>query len=173
MKRAVLLALLLLATSAGGQTSRFNTGYEEPKVWTEKQDIIPPAFPSEATLQQIYVGAVATNTYFIDTATLTLDDDAVVRYVLVVRTSGGATNVTFEGMHCETRRWKHYATGRSDKTWSVSRAAHQDWRPIENKPTNPHHAALSRNFFCPQGNPIRSADDGREALRKGKHPNAI
>jgi hypothetical protein len=95
-----------------------------------------------------------------------------VRYALVVKTTGGATNVSFEGIHCKNRSWKLYATGRSDGAWVKSPASRADWRPIENRPVNRHHAALSRDYFCPAGIPIRSAEDGRNALRLGKHPNA-
>jgi hypothetical protein len=70
--------------------------------------------------------------------------------------------------------WKHYATGNRDGgTWTKSRAARIEWRPIENKPVNRHHAALSRDLFCPQGNAINTADEGRNALRLGVHPNSI
>lgn len=180
MKRFALLALLAMASTVGAQAPKsgmdyapqYNSDADESKQFQELQDVAPPAFPADATLLQVDVGPAATNKYFIDGATLSLGDDGVVRYVLVVKTSGGATNVSFEGMHCATRSWKHYATGRSDKTWTVSRAARREWRPVENKPTNPHHAVLSRTFFCPQGNPISSADDGRNALRMGKHPNS-
>jgi hypothetical protein len=171
--------LLFLATSFGAaaqfpdQSSRFNTNYEEPEAWSELENIPPPAYPGDDSLLEIYVSPIATNRYFIDTASLTIKGDGVVRFVLVIKTAGGATNVSFEGIHCATRRWKHYASGRSDRAWTISRAARQEWRPIENKPTNPHHAVLSRSYFCPQGNPITSADDGRNALRLGRHPNSI
>ena len=176
---AVLPVFLVLATAFGAAaqspdtSSRFNTNYEEPEAWSELENVQPPAFPGDDSLLEIYVSPIATNRYFVDTASLSIEGDGVVRFVLVVKTAGGATNVSFEGMHCATRRWKHYATGRSDKTWTISRAARQEWRPIENKPTNPHHAVLSRSFFCPQGYPITSADDGRNALRLGRHPNSI
>lgn len=181
MKRVVLLALPVLAAAAGAQAPKsgldyapkYNSDADESEQFQELQNVPPPAFPAEATLVQIDLGPAATNKYFIDAATLAVGEDGVVRYVLVVRTAGGATNISFEGMHCATTSWKHYASGRSDKTWTVSRAARKDWRPIENKPTNPHHAVLSRSFFCPQGNPITSAEDGRNALRLGKHPNSV
>ncbi len=181
MKRLALLLVLALSASAGAQAPKtaldyapqYNSDADESKQVEEARDVAPPAFPGDATLVEIDLGPAATNKYYIDAATLALGDDGVVRYVLVVKTSGGATNVTFEGMRCETLSWKHYASGRSDKTWTISRAARQDWRPIEKKPTNPHHAVLSRSFFCPQGNPIKSADDGRNALRLGRHPNSI
>ena len=145
---------------------------EDENAWQE-QAIEPPAFPRQENLKEFYVSALATNKYFIDASTLAVGADGVVRYVLVVQTSGGATNVSFEGIRCRERSWKHYATGRSDgATWAMSRAARNDWRPIENKPVNRHHAALSRDLFCPSGSAIQSADEGRNALRLGKHPNA-
>lgn len=148
-------------------------GEQEEKPWQELE-IEPPAFPREENLREFYVSPVATNKYFIDASTLAVGTDRVVRYVLVVKTSGGATNVSFEGIRCNEGVWKHYATGRSDTaTWTKSRVARFDWRPIENKPVNRHHAALSRDLFCPLGNAIVTADEGRNALRLGKHPNAI
>jgi hypothetical protein len=76
--------------------------------------------------------------------------------------------VTFEGIRCDVREYKLYATGRYDRTWSPLLAG--QWRPIQYKDRNRHHAVLSRDFFCPNGLPIRSADEGRDALRRGKHP---
>jgi hypothetical protein len=108
--------------------------------------------------------------FFVDASTLNVGSDGVVRYALVVRTSGGAVNITYEGMRCSAREYRIYASGRKEGIWTEARRS--DWRPIENKPVNRHHAALSREFFCPGGTPIRSADEGREALRLGKHPEA-
>lgn len=181
MKYWAALLLAGLVASAVAQTTdsygRFvpkaYQGDEEETTWQELE-VEPPAFPKQENLREFYVSAVATNKYFIDASTLNVGTDGVVRYVLVVQTSGGATNVSFEGIRCKERSWKHYATGRSDNgTWTLSRAAHMEWRPIENKPVNRHHAALSRDMFCPKGNAIQTADEGRNALRLGKHPNSI
>jgi hypothetical protein len=175
---AALILAGLVASAAAQTVDRYGRfvpkayqGDEEEKPWQELE-IEPPAFPKQEDLREFYVSAVATNKYYIDASTLAVGSDGVVRYVLVVRTSGGATNVSFEGINCKELSWKHYATGGSDSTWTKSRAAHSEWRPIENKPVNRHHAALSRDFFCPQGNVINTADEGRNALRLGKHPNS-
>lgn len=141
---------------------------DEP-AWAEEL-VTPPALPKEADLIEFYVSAVTANRFFIDGSTLAIGKDGVVRYVLVVKTSGGATNVSFEGIRCKTGEYRLYASGRADGTWGLARIA--DWRPIENKPVNRHHAALSRELFCPQAAPIDSPEDGREALRRGKHPRA-
>lgn len=180
MKRLMTVFLLAgVVASAAAQTVDAYGRYvpksyqsdEEEEPWQE-MEIEPPTFPRQENLIEFYVSAVATNKYFIDASTLAVGSDGVVRYVLVVKTSGGATNVSFEGMYCKERTWKHYATGRSDNTWVKSRATRIEWQPIENKPVNRHHAALSRDLFCPMGVAIKTADEGRNALRLGKHPNA-
>jgi len=180
MKRWVACLLAVVVAGAAAQTSGpsaygrqvLNPNFEEPEAWQEQQEVEPPTFPRQESLREFYVSAVATNTYMIDESTLAVGADQVVRYVLVVKTSGGATNISFEGIHCMELRWKHYATGRSDGTWMKSRAIRSEWRPIENKPVNRHHAALSRDYFCPAGSAISTADEGRNALRLGKHPNS-
>lgn len=140
---------------------------EEDPVRMEEA-VAPPSFPKDADLLEFYAGPATANRFFVDASTLNPGKDGIVRYVLVVRTSGGATNVTFEGIRCKTREYKIFATGRADGTWAATRIS--DWRRIENKPINWHHTALNRDLFCPFANPINSAEEGRDALRRGKHP---
>ncbi len=142
---------------------------DAPK-WAE-EEVSLPAFPQEANLRQFYVSEATAHKFYIDASTLSVGNDGVVRYVLVVRTSGGATNISFEGIHCERRELKNYASGRQDGTWTKARKS--EWRPIENKPINRQHAALSRDLFCPNGLPIQSQSEGVEALRLGKHPQTM
>ncbi|MDK9702887.1 MAG: CNP1-like family protein [Sulfuritalea sp.] len=181
MKFSGLLVLSAVALSAAAQDrdvsrggrptqNAFNPNIEDPGPWKEQREVEPPAFPKAEDLREIYVSATAANKFLIDASTLAVGTDGVVRYVLVVKTSGGATNVSFEGINCRDLRWKHYATGRSDGTWTISRAVRNDWRPIETKALNAHHAALSHDLFCPTGRAIKTADEGRNALRLGRHP---
>ena len=167
---AITCLLVSVAHAQYDSKSRFNNNYVEEEPWKEGETEIP-AFPQDDALAQIYVSQIATNTYLIDPTTLQVGSDGVVRYVLVVRTSGGAKNISFEGIHCKELKWKLYATGHRDGTWSKARLS--EWRPIENKPVNRHHAALSREYFCPSGSNIMSADEGRNALRLGHHPSVI
>lgn len=138
--------------------------------WAEAE-VALPAFPQEANLRPFYVSEMTTHKFLIDASSLSVGKDGVVRYVLVVHTRGGATNISFEGIRCESRELKIYAIGRQDGTWAKMRKS--EWRLIENKPVNRQHAALSREMFCPNGIPLRSAAEGLEALRLGKHPDAM
>lgn len=139
-------------------------------VWAEEA-IQLPALPEEKSLLEFYVSEMTAHRFFVDGNSIHAGKDGVVRFTLVVRTSGGTINITHEGIRCETREFKLYASGRQDGTWSAARKP--AWRPIENKPMNRHHAALSRDFFCPAGMAIRSPDEGRDALRRGKHPQSF
>lgn len=178
MKRLVAFIIVAIATGAAAQPPqmpdvRQHTPPEEEAPWQELKEVKPPAFPKQENLREFYVSPVTTNSYFIDASTLSVGSDRIVRYVLVVVTSGGATNVSFEGINCENRRWKFYATGRNDGTWVNSRATRVEWRPIENKDIIRHHAALSRDLFCPGGVAIATAKEGRSALIRGTHPNSL
>lgn len=172
--RLVRLALFVVTMAGLTNHAMAEAGFrnlddpDAPK-WVE-DDLVLPVFPQEPNLREFYVSEMTTHRFFIDTATLSVGRDGVVRYVLVVRTSGGAVNVTYEGMRCSAREYRIYASGRKDGAWAKAR--HSEWKPIENKPINRQHAALSRDFFCPDGVTIRSSDEGREALRLGRHPEA-
>jgi len=161
---------LLLAGSAWAEIRFRNLDDPDAPRWQEEETVLP-AFPQDANLQAFYVSELTQHRFFIDGTTLAVGKDGVVRYVLVIRTRGGATNISLEGIRCESREVKIYATGQRDGSWTKSRR--DEWRPIENKPANRHHAALSRDLFCPGGVAIRTPAEGREALRLGKHPQAI
>ena len=169
MRLVLAVALCLVSTlAAAGLGLRNDDDPDAPK-WQEEESVLPP-FPQDKDLVEFYVSAVASNRYYVDASTLEVGKDGVVRYTLVVKTSGGATNITREAMHCETREYRLYSSGRADGTWAKTRV--DAWRLIENKPMNRHHAALSVDLFCPNGGPITDVEDGRRALRLGRNPHA-
>jgi hypothetical protein len=157
----------LLIGSAQADSGFKNADDADPQKLPE--DVVTmPAAPKSENLVEFDVSAATTNHFFVDAATLSVGNDGVVRYVLVVKAPGGATNITFEGMRCTSGEYRIYATGRGDGGWSKSR--NDSWRPIENKPVNRHHAALRQELFCPDGIPVGSADAARDALRRGYNP---
>lgn len=163
--RVILLAALVsfFATSVRAE---FDEEYET-RPWQEVEVTLPKA-PDAAGMLPFFVSAASDNRYFIDGASLTVGADGVVRYVLLVETGGGARNITFEGMRCETRERRIYASGRRDGSWSRSR--NNAWERIQDNALNRQHAALFLEYFCPGGVIVRDADEAREALRRGVHP---
>jgi hypothetical protein len=131
--------------------------------WQEAE-VVFPAPPEEGGLREFYVSAVAENRFFVDTSTLSIGADGVVRYVLMVLTQGGARNVSFEGMRCETREWRIYASGRADGSWSKARS--DSWSPVRDAAVNRHRAVLFLDYFCPGGVIVSKVGELRNAFKR-------
>lgn len=161
---------LALAGPVTGQgffgDKKYGEFYEEDKKWIELESK-PPPYPQEQALVEFNAGAATSNRYYIDGSTLDVGGDGVVRYVVVIRAVGGATNVNFEGIRCGSRERKLYAIGRSDRTWATSRT--QSWQLIQR---GSYQAVLSREYFCPNNGIILKAEEGIGALKRGGHPEA-
>lgn len=160
-------AVFLVALLLQGRAQADSEEDYETKQWQEI-DVPLPAAPAEDGLQSFYVSMVTDNKFFIDLATLSVGSDGVVRYVLVIVTPSGARNVTFEGVRCETREHRIYASGRRDGAWSKSR--NNEWSRIKDVLANRHHAVLFLEYFCPGGVIVRDATEAKQALRRGEHP---
>lgn len=140
-------ALLLAGTTVpAAEWGKFESEFdEEKKPWAEIEAQIP-AYPREENLLRFEAGAATANRFYIDAPSLAVGEDGVVRYTMLIRAAGGATNVSFEGIRCETREQKLYATGRRDGKWT--RARDPAWRHIESRDLNRHHGVLFADFFC-------------------------
>ena len=123
--------LLALAGPAAAQQffgdKKYGEYYEEEKKWVELEARLPD-YPHAQNLIEFDAGAATSNRYYVDGSTLSVGEDGVVRYVVVVKTSGGATNVNYEGIRCGAKERKLYAFGRSDNIWGKSRTL--AWRSI-------------------------------------------
>ena len=137
---------------------------EDIKSWKEIQAQIPP-YPKDQNLILVEAGSETSHRFYVDAASLTVGEDGVVRYTMVVKTTGGATNVTFEGMRCRTREQKLYALGHKDGTWA--RARDPKWQRILRRDLTPHHWVLFREFFCAQPTKPTPPKQAIEALRRG------
>lgn len=168
LQRCFALFFLVLAMlQAGSAVAGYADDDEEdfPDKGRQEKEVAFPTFPQEGGGLEFYVGPLTANRFFIDPATLEVDPEGVVRYVLVVKSAGGAVNITFEGIRCDTTEYRVYGIGHSDGSWVRPRAS--VWRPIENKPVNRHHAALSAEYFCANGI-IRNPAEGVAAIKKGR-----
>lgn len=164
---SLLLALLQGVISSSSAWAEDEDDDYGPKQWQEIEVQFPPA-PVRANLLPLYVSAATANKFYIDGATLSVGADGVVRYVMVVETPEGGRNVTFEGMRCEAKARRIYASGRLDGTWSKARKS--EWERIRDAYANRQHAALFLEYFCPIGISVRSAAEARDALVRGGHP---
>ncbi len=160
---------LLPAVPAMAQWDGWDYDFDrEIRPWAEMQEKLP-AYPADPDLIPLDVGAASAHRFFVDAASVSVGSDGVVRYTLVVKTAGGATNVSFEGIRCAAREQKYYAIGRSDRTWV--RARNPQWRPIAFKEINAQHLTLYGEFMCRGKLVVESTEQIVRALRRGpQHP---
>jgi hypothetical protein len=160
----LLIAACLLPLTAVAQWRLFESDFDDArKTWKEIEAKLPP-YPREENLIQ-FERAASGHRFFVDAPSISIGEDGVVRYTLVVKAAGGATNVTFEGMRCETREQKYYAIGHADGTWS--RARDPRWRRIKLQELNRHYVLLYADYLCRDRRPVRRA---RDAIRALKYP---
>ena len=172
MKRLAALAgaALLAACGASGPQQMSDWEREHPELLATAEAAkapTPPAAPRRENLVEFYLAPTTTFRYFIDSTSLSVFyRQKEVRYVLVARSPSGAENVSFEAIRCSGQH-RVIATGNADGTWNERGS---EWRDIPRQSDLSTPSLLSRWFFCPHNDPIQSAAEGVDALRRGGHP---
>lgn len=165
---AATLVMLTLAAHCHADPGALNDVEDAPVAPWKEDDFAFPALPKEENLLEFYVNATTTAKFYIDSASImTGTADQVIRYVVVVKTAGGARNVGFEGVRCDTSEFRLYATANSEGQWSKAR--NSEWRRVS-KGRFPHQYSLAYLYFCPDYTPIKTPQEGRDALKNGGHP---
>ena len=176
----LLLVLFLLAASC--QAAAQNTN-EPPKPMRDKSDweteleksrlgesATLPALPKNENLIEFWVTNSSTFRFYIDSASLSVSDDYVVRYTLVARSPSGVANVSYEAMHCAEGRYRVYAYA-IDGKWV---ARQSEWKPIEPNTMQRWHNELRFRYFCVlKRGGLLTREEGLDALRRGGHPGAM
>src|SRR5450830_1687251 len=141
LARTLTAGLLLCSASLSfaQQLGTFDEEFDdEEKPWQEIAVQLPPN-PVQENLAKSYV----------DLKSLSIGSDNVVRYTMVTKSDGGATNIIYAGIRCETYEVKWYAFGHADGKWSRSR---QDkWTRIKDAGANRQDAALYKGYLCQSG----------------------
>ena len=152
--------LLMLPLTVYAEWGQFDFEFESEKPWVELSAQLPPT-PKAENLVEFNVSSATRNRHFVDTASISVGEDKVVRYTVVIEAAGGAKNVAFEGLRCATGERRLYAYGQPDGTWSKARNA--QWEGIKFRSLLSYHKALYEDYFCPDGINVR---DAKEAVRK-------
>jgi hypothetical protein len=160
--KKLLLLLLLLPLHAYADWGVFHFKSND-KVWVEGATELPP-YPKTENLIPFPVSSVTRNRYFIDAASINVSQDEVVRYAVVIETAGGAKNVSFEGMRCDTAERRIYAYGHPDGTWS--KAGSEMWDPINFSSGFSYQKALYEDHFCVDHMRIKNSAEAIANLRR-------
>jgi len=179
-RTAALFAFAVLLPSAMAQISDPATGgrIRDPaadvanfeKAPLNEQNIQLPKWPDPEHLIRFDAGPTQRLDYFVDGASLSVDAAGVVRFPVVAK-SANATNISYEGIRCDTAERKIYAYGRPDGTWSETKDP--SWVKIGNQILEGYRFPLYQDYFCPARMGIRTAAEGLYALKHGGHPRAL
>ncbi len=130
---------------------------DAPRVWSEVDIELPKEGPSN-DLRPFYVSNTTTLSFAIDAKSLSIGQDDVIRYIVVITSPSGAQQATYEGIRCEKYESRHYATYQiSEKRWV--RNPYSKWEIIHGGSRNRYHAALVQDAFCDFKNPRRNREE--------------
>jgi hypothetical protein len=153
----IVVGILMVGCADQKGSSAFEEAFnDDTKTWKEIETQLP-AKPNDADLVDFAVSGATGYHFGIDRKSLTIGSDGVFRYTLVATSPSGVRNVSYEGIHCQVAQKKTYAIGRADGTWV--RARNSAWTQIEDVYLNRQHAALMKEYFCPESYPARSVDE--------------
>jgi hypothetical protein len=153
----LVVAALLAACAEPKPPNAFEEAFnDDTKPWVEVEAQLPPK-PADADLIGFAVSGATSYRFGIDSKSLSIGTDGVYRYTLVAISAQGARNVTYEGIRCATDERKIYAIGRPDGNWA--RARNAAWTKIEEVGNNRQHAALEKEYFCPESYGARNTKE--------------
>ena len=161
--RILPVLLLCLPLAVHAEWGAFEHEYEQDKPWAEVAAQLP-AYPKAENLLPFTVSSATRHRHFIDAASISVGDDKVVRYTVVIEATGGAKNVSFEGLRCESGERRLYAYGHPDGTWSKARNA--GWEGIKFRSSLSYQKALFENVFCKDDIRVRDSEEAVRNLRQ-------
>jgi hypothetical protein len=124
-------------------------GYLADRPFSEGETTMP-ALPADADLIPFSVTGTGSFIFAVDSKSISVGKDNVVRYTVVVRSRSGARNVNFEGMRCDSFENKLYATLPQGATaWQPNLAeGGPQWRRMDSISNNNYASALATDYFC-------------------------
>lgn len=172
--RGFALALLCgyAALAAAQNTNQLPDARGDKSDWEAEQEKLGwkdgavrlPDYPKSENLIEFSVSMQSSFRFYIDSTSISLAPDGVVRYTLVARSPSGVSNVSYEGIRCATKSYRMYAIG-SEGRWLPGRQ--EDWRDIEVRSVQRWHNALYFDYFCPRRQPVKAVAEAVQALRQG------
>ncbi|MFZ6843932.1 CNP1-like family protein [Undibacterium sp. RuTC16W] len=148
LKKIYAATALLLASSLLPPVYAQTVDDEAEKEWKELA-LQLPATPETINMVSFYDSG--SQSFAIDSKSITITSDGIIRYSLIAVSSNGAKNVSYEAIRCATYEKKLYAFGRPDGSWSRSRR--NQWDNISALSANKQHSTLFNDYFC-EGNSI-------------------
>jgi len=167
----VFLAALLVSLTFSSQAARDKFGTEQElfpfdeslvEKWQETEAGLPP-HPDEKNLVNIPLTANDTVRLYVDPMSYSRAKDGVARVTLVVESPSGVRSVFYDGMRCETGKFKTYAVGTVDGKFALVRNA--KWQAIPTPSINAFRDYLYNKILCKDFSTARTPEEFASAIK--------
>jgi CNP1-like family len=161
---AALVLFFSPVISADDDTGSFRIPFIEAPAWKEEASGLP-AYPENDRLLEVPASVPGYDfRVFIDPDSLSVGGDGVVRYTLVIVSSSGVRNISYEGLHCGSHEYRRYAYGSEDKWFPIEAAP---WQKVSDTGMDHYRYVLYWNYLC---SPMRTNLDASAMLRRLRNP---
>lgn len=116
-----------------------------PMVFKEGSTAMPLNPPNKATIQPFYVSQQTIFKFAIDTDSILIGNDGITRYIVILTSPNGNSQVQYEGIRCDSFQWRLYGT-LENSVWKENPLS--SWNPIKDHTANRYQAALAQGAFC-------------------------
>lgn len=139
------LCLSLILAGCAGDPLESGVDPFAPRVFKEDATAMPLNPPNKATIQPFFVSQQTIFKFAVDTNSILIGNDGVTRYIVMLTSPNGNSQVQYEGIRCDSFQWRLYGTF-ENSTWKENPLA--SWRLIQDRTPNRYQAALAQGAFC-------------------------
>jgi hypothetical protein len=145
--RLSILSLAISLAIAGCAGDPLESGVDPfaPMVFKEGATAMPLNPPNNPTTQPFYVSQQTVFKFAVDTNSILIGNDGITRYIVILTSPNGNSQVQYEGIRCDSFQWRLYGTFESG-VWKENPLS--SWRGIQDQTPNRYQAALAQGAFC-------------------------
>ena len=93
---------------------------------------------------------------FLDTAAISQTEDGAVYYTMLILSASGASNIFYEAIQCDARKWRSFAYGTHQGVFRP--VADNSWRTLRAGGTTDYRRTLARVYVCANDRVVDRAD---------------
>ncbi|NOZ10211.1 MAG: hypothetical protein GXP09_04105 [Gammaproteobacteria bacterium] len=134
----------------------FDPSATAAKRWSEGGTQLP-AYPKDRYLVEAGRSPTDRGRLLVDSRSVTLGKDGVVRFAYAIESKTGVRNIFFEGLRCGAQLYKTYAYGIPEGKWRL--VSDSQWQPIRYWGESRYRFDLARYYLCSDNEYPRSPRD--------------
>jgi hypothetical protein len=139
------LAVSLALAGCAGDPLESGLDPFAPMVFKEGATAMPLNPPNKSTTQDFYVSQQTIFKFAVDTDSILIGNDGITRYIVILTSPNGNSQIQYEGIRCDSFQWRLYGTFESG-AWRENPLS--SWRTIQDNTPNRYQAALAQGAFC-------------------------